>query len=353
MDITGGPGGGDGSVVQVGDWTGRLPDDRDAATRRHRRAQGLWRSEVLKWPAGPPTAPRTRARYPTLPNYLAEKHDGITAEDSGVNLMSTDARTYTKTRLPVIESLAGTALRDRLYRNVLSSQPLAFSVAGELRAHPAAAAAVFRDLTGQPVTGLATLTGVDSCVPENRRRRRGYRPLETYALDGIEAEWFPPRWAHTDDQSGFDIAACLTLEDHRRLLVSVEVKYTDKFSRKPIVWDRYAAHLEALGLDQASTAALVKSGCSQVLRQVMITDSVRRIGLVPDVDDAGRVDAAVAVVLGRGDDEKARDVAAALDDCVTMPVLFRSHEQLFDAAHAQTALRSWAKVMRERYLPTC
>jgi hypothetical protein len=103
--------------------------------------------------------------------------------------------------------------------------------------------------------------------------------LESYALNGIEAEWFPPRWAHTDDKSGFDIAACLA-SDAERVLVSIEVKYTDSFSRAPIVWSRYAQHLENLGLNEKSTAALVETGCSQVLRQALITDSVRRVGLV-------------------------------------------------------------------------
>ncbi len=127
---------------QVGDWTGRLPHDKDPATRRHRRAQGVWRSETLRWPAGAPTDTRTRGTYPTLPNYLAEEHDGSDPETEGVNLMSPAARTYARERLPVIEALDGTATRDRLYRNLLSSQPMAFSIAGEFRAHPDAAARV-------------------------------------------------------------------------------------------------------------------------------------------------------------------------------------------------------------------
>ena len=73
-----------------------------------------------------------------------------------------------------------------------------------------------------------------------------------YALHGIEAEWFPPRKFHTQDRSGFDIAALVRLADDRRMLVTIEVKYTDSFSSTKLDPDRqpYPAYLAALGLEQ-------------------------------------------------------------------------------------------------------
>jgi hypothetical protein len=259
-----------------------------------------------------------------------------------VNLMSPAARVYAKARLPVVKTLGGTAEPLRLYRNLLSSQPMAFSIAGELRAHPDAAVGTLREITKLPVTGLGVLTETGSAAAG----------LALYALDGIEAEWFPPRSAHTNDRSGFDLAACLELESGDRLLVSVEVKYTDSFSSKPVDWIYYEKHLRALGLDEAKHQELVKRGCSQVLRQVMITDSIHRNGLAPGVGEEGRVQQVLVVVLAREDDEKAKKVVTALDNAVSVPVRFWSHRDLLAAADDQPALSRWSAEMAERYLPT-
>ncbi|CAN5710465.1 hypothetical protein BH11ACT8_BH11ACT8_02460 [soil metagenome] len=154
--------------------------------------------------------------------------------------------------------------------------------------------------------------------------------------------------------SGADIAACLRLADGHRVLITVEVKYTDSFSTMPVSWGRYQEHLTALGLDETATAALVKAGCSQVLRQVMMTDSVRRRGLTSGAGAEGRVDAGMAVVLAREDDRTAQRVASVLSDAVgtTIPVRFWSHRELLDQARRIDFLRSWAEEMSARYLPT-
>lgn len=319
----------------IGDWTGLLPKE-PRSTSMHRRHQGLWRHEI-GWPCGEPRLERTRARYPTLPNLLAESHGGITAREAGVNLMSDAARTYAETRLPVLEQIGGAAEPDRLYRNLLSSQPLAFSIAGELRARPQAAAAVLANLSGLPVDGLADLAD---------EQQSGGR----YRLDGIEAEWFPPREFHTGDRSGCDIAACVRAGGER-VLITVEVKYTDSFSPKPLEWQRYEQHLVSLGLDEAATANLVRQGCSQVLRQVLITHSVVCSGLAPDSLAAGRVDRGVVAVLARHDDDRARRVVEAIDDAIDMSVQSWSIRQLLEAATEQPDLAAWSAGMRRRYVP--
>lgn len=327
------------SGVTVGDWTGRLPNE-SGARRKQRIQQGLWRVEHCRWPAGKPQKDqRVRERYPTLPNWLAEVHDGVTVEEAGLNIMSPPARSYTRARLPVLEAIDGKAEPDRLWRNLLSSQPMAFSIAGHLHHQRDEAMALMSAMTGLPVAGLTRLEAGDD-------------NLINYVLDGIEAEWFPPRTEHTGDMSGCDIACCLGLTDGRRVLVTIEVKYVDTFSARPVVWDRYEKHLTALGLDEAATAALVNAGCSQVLRQVMITDSIRRRGLATGVGPGGRVDEAVAVVLAREDDETARGVAKTLDRTVgdTVPVWFWSHRHLFDEAAMVETLSGWAREMAVRYL---
>lgn len=324
----------------VGDWVGHLPASDTTAARTHRLHQGVWRSEVARWPAGPPQKDsRVRDRYPTLPNWLAEKHAGLRATEAGINVMSPEARQYARQRLTLLSRIDGKAEADRLWRNLLSSQPLAFSIAGHLRAHPSAAVTLLGSLTGLPVGELDTLNSSSD-------------NLADYALEGIEAEWFPPRADHTGDMSGFDIATCLRLEDGRRALVSIEVKYTDSFSAKPVEWARYGPHLTALGLDQRSTAALVRSGCSQVLRQVMITDSIHRHGLTTTPDTRSRIDTTMAVVLAREDDPKAADVVTHLNEAIgaRVPVAFWSHRDLIHAAAGIDDLRDWANGMAIRYL---
>jgi hypothetical protein len=90
-----------------------------------------------------------------------------------------------------------------------------------------------------------------------------------------------------------------------------------------------------------------------VLRQVMITDSVRRLGLASSVGPSGRVDAGLAVVLAREDDRTARRVVEALDESVgvRIPVRLWSHRQLFTEAAKVKGLRAWAEAMAARYLP--
>ena len=243
--------------------------------------------------------------------------------------MSHEARSYTRDRLRVLETIDGKAETDRLWRNLLSSQPMAFSIAGHLHAHFPEAAALLSALTEMPI---ARLVG----------SRRTPKAWPAYALDGIDAEWFPPRSAHTGDMSGCDIGACLELTDGRRVLVTVEVKYTDTFSAKPVAWDRYEEHLTALGLDEVKTAALVEAGCSQVLRQVMVSDSTRRQGLAPGAGLSVSVDEAVAVVLAREDDTVAREVTETLDLAVgdIVPVRFWSHRRLIDEAAKIRGYRS-------------
>lgn len=95
---------------------------------------------MLHRPPGAPTQREARDRYGTLPNYLSAEFEGLSAEQEGLNLMSVAARTYAHSRQVELGRIYGLAQADRLWRNVLSSQPLAFGIAGELREHPEAGA---------------------------------------------------------------------------------------------------------------------------------------------------------------------------------------------------------------------
>jgi hypothetical protein len=212
---------------------------------------------------------------------------------------------------------------------MLSSQPLAFSIVGELRAHEQAALSL-----------LSRLSGVELAAFD----RIGTGPS---ALEGLQAEWAPPRREHTGDKSGFDMAAAARTADGERVLITVEVKYVDTFSPKKLEPANYREHLEALGITEP--AELVELDASQFLRSVMLTDSVRRRGLRGD----GGFDKAMAVVLCRADDASAHEVVDAVTKACSaadLTIALWTHEQFFDAAATEPALRDWARAMHQRYV---
>lgn len=132
----------------------------------------------------------------------------------------------------------------------------------------------------------------------------------------------------------------------------MEVKYVDTFSpaRLDPTSERYAAHLSGVGIGPAAAATLVDTGCSQFLRSVLLTDSVRRTG-IQGTPGGATVDHTMAVVLARGDDDTARKVVAAVGAHPTpTATAFWSHEDFFTAAARQPALAGWAQQLQRRYL---
>lgn len=296
-----------------------VPSD-DAVVARHRAHQGRWRSDELGLPPGP--GGRRRAD-----GTLALVDSMLDAEHGGRNLMSEAAVGYARERVRAVQALNGTVETDRLWRNLLSSQPLAFSVAGELRAYPKAAAAVLATLTGRPVTGFTTLDADDP-----------------YRLEGLQAEWAPDPAVALGDRSAADLAAALTLSDGRRLLVTVEVKYTEPFSRAPLRPNpRYDAALTSVGLTRADADRL-HPGCTQFLRSVLLTRTVA---------DRGACDEVLAVVLGREDDRRARAVVDTVGtEQKAVPVAYRSFPDLFGTCATHPELADWSTRMSRRYCPS-
>lgn len=260
---------------------------------------------------------------------LPAHHDGTTPEREGWNLMSDAARAYTRARVAAVRAAHGTIGDDRLWRNLLSSQPLAFSIAGELRARPADAVDVLGDLGGLTPVGFGALGDAD----------------DVYRLDGLQAEWAPAPAEALGDRSAADLAAALVLADGRSCLITVEVKYTEPFSPGPIAGDpRYAGALTALGLTDDDAVALAPSGGTQFLRSVLLTDAVRR---------RHGIDEVLAVVLGRSDDATARDVVARVGQAVPdVPTAYWSHEDFLTVCGARPALTEWADRMHRRYVGT-
>jgi hypothetical protein len=302
-----------------------VPSD-DPVTRRERRRQSDFREQVLGLPAG------ARRGVP-LGNYLREV-------DGDRNLLSPEAARYAHERAEVVRDEGGQLERTRLFTNMLSSMPLAFSVFGHLRSHRAEAAAVMGRLLDLPVTEFDRVD------------------VSGRVIDGIECEWAPQPREHLGDGSAFDAVLAAHLADGTRLLVAVETKYVDNFSRDPgPERDKrrhekdanYRGHCERFGMAGGAFDRLGEYPTRQLLRNVLLTESVRRGGSV----GGPSWDAAVTLVLARDADDGARSAVARVDsDRGSMPtrVLFRGHGDLADAADAVPGLARWAALFRRRYL---
>ena len=285
---------------------------------------------MLDLPPGDPTTPNPK--LPTVDSMLPRKHRGVVAVDAGWNLMSPAAIEYTRLRVPAVKAAKGVVEEDRLWRNMLSSQPLAFSIVGELRAHPAATLELLSEMSGLDLVGYDRITAADPA----------------WELEGLQAEWAPPPAENTDDKSGFDIAAAVRTADDRRMLISIEVKYTDSFSPAKLEPKEHRLLLDEIGIDADTTKALVGGGCSQFLRSVLLTHSVGRGGKARRAP----LDSAMAVVLCRDNDATAQKVVDLLRSAQsTVPVMLWGLGSFLDAAARRPELADWADTVHARYLP--
>ncbi|MGY1690348.1 PGN_0703 family putative restriction endonuclease [Geodermatophilus sp. SYSU D01105] len=291
-------------------------------TRRERQRQSDYRQHVLRLPAG------TDRRGRLLGNYLPPDHWRS-------NFLSREAAEYAKARAgDVVHREGGQLDKDRLFTNMLSSMPLAFSVFGHLRAHRDAAVHVLSDLLDVDIAEL---------VPVR---------VGTRTIDGIECEWAPDRREHLDDRSAFDAVVSARLADGRSLLVAVETKYVDSFSRdprNPRADEEYDRFCRDFGMADGAFQRLSGHATRQLLRNVLLTESIRRGGTT----GAPVFDAAVTVVLARDDDQSARGAVTALDrdrGAMRTTVRFTGHEELASAADRVPEVSRWSQAFRERYL---
>ncbi len=300
------------------DITSVASDDR--ITRRERQRQSEYREHVLRLPAG-------RRGDRVLGNYLSP-------EEWRSNFLSREAADYAEARADEVQCEGGQLETTRLFTNMLSSMPLAFSVFGHLRAHRTAAVRLLSDLLALDVAELVPV-------------RVGSRDI-----DGIECEWAPDRREHLDDRTAFDAVVSARLGDGRSVLVAVETKYVDSFSRDPNrerTDAKYRGHCEEFGMADGAYDRLREHATRQLLRNVLLTESVRRGGSTgtPVFDEA------VTVVLARDDDAPALAAVEAVGaDRGTMctDVRFIGHGQLATAAERNADLGDWAGRFRQRYV---
>lgn len=296
-------------------WDERLAyeGDRSQRIRDYRRLQSRWREVELKLPPGSYTdrSGRIRLLGSRLPATAGLEHQ----------LLSSEAVTYAQSRLEEIKREGGKAEAARLGLNLLSSQPLCFSVFGHLDSHRDAGARVLNNVLPWPVHAIETVL-VEHAPRAAAIRLGNGRP----------------------DKTAFD--AMLVLEsDSRSLLVGVETKYTEPFSRRQYEKDSYTMLTEGLGSwFHPGTAAIASAPVTNQLW--------RNLLLAQESTWDGDYDGCV-VVLSAATDRGATRAVEALRSRLKDPDARLAHvllEDLMDAAAAEPSLRSWAGRFQWRYL---
>ena len=218
------------SVLQ---FLGTIPNET-GLRRRARFHQGWWRAFILNEPEGA--------------NPVREKENVCNTirggEASGKNFLTPDAIwAIEETKLERKEYEAGLFNEDRLFNNLLSSQPLAFNFFGPLKRDPGLAKA----LLGVFIPRITKVTGV--------------------------LFEFAPKENYSGDHSAFDVAIEFELGTKKGLL-GLECKYTDTFSEKEYSKDSYRKIFDSSPNFLQPYEAYVSSRFNQLFRGQLIGESL-------------------------------------------------------------------------------
>jgi len=224
---------------QVLDLIGNLPAE-SGFIKKMRFHQSWWRVFVLseeqgQWP---------KSKDP-------EKRIGSTilnGQDSGKNFLTKNALAAVhQTQQERKEKEFGMMEPDRLFNNLLSSQPLCFNFFGELK------------------TDLELAADVIQCFyPEVTR---------------VTNVWFEyaPLGRYTQDNSAFDITIELEIGDRRGLL-GMECKFTEPFSQKEYDKPAYLEIFQKSDVFKEEYAAYVSSRYNQLFRNQLMAEAMVQEG---------------------------------------------------------------------------
>jgi hypothetical protein len=169
----------------------------NAFQRRARLLQALWR-EARALPVG-----ERRAGVP-----LGSRLPKSFAKESGANLMTEAGREAARREVAAMRAGSGQKIdEDRLWANLLSSQPLAFNLFGELALDLELATRVFRRLWPDRVAAVTKI-----CFE--------YSPGRSSA-------------AYTADRTAFDVYVEHDTNEGGRGFIGIEVKYHEALTDEP------------------------------------------------------------------------------------------------------------------------
>lgn len=202
--------------------------------KRMRLHQGWWRTNVLGEEPGLHPKINTENICNTISNGNVSKKNFLTG-----NAVLSVEQTLSDRK----EQEAGFMEQDRLFNNLLSSQPLCFNFFGELNA--------------DKEFGLSVLKCFYPNLTKLRRVIFEYAPIENY----------------TKDNSAFDIA--FEVEENDKMgLIGWECKYTDTFSATEYDKRSYRELFKNSGLFIGDFDTLKKSETNQLFRNQLIAEGL-------------------------------------------------------------------------------
>lgn len=202
--------------------------------KRMRLHQGWWRTNVLGEEPGLHPKIDTERICNTISNGNVSKKNFLTS-----NTISSVEQTLSDRK----EQEAGLMEQDRLFNNLLSSQPLCFNFFGELDAD--------KDF------GLSVLQSFYTNLTKLRRVIFEYAPIENY----------------TKDNSAFDIA--FEVEQNDKVgLIGWECKYTDSFSATEYDKPSYRELFKNSSSFIGDFDILKKSKTNQLFRNQLIAEGL-------------------------------------------------------------------------------
>jgi hypothetical protein len=277
--------------------------------RRARLLQALWREE-RRLPMG--------ERRPGFP--LGSRLPTTIAKHEGANLLTEAARKAARDELKKAKEGSGQKIEeDRLWANLLSSQPLAFSLFADLAQDLAVASRVFRRLW----------------------------PERIAAVTEIGFEYSPGRGLakYTADRTAFDVYVLHTTPGGGRGFVGIEVKYHEALTDEPAKhrsrYDQLTA--EMLCFKPECVAALRRKPLEQIWRDHMLAGSML-------LDTDAGWETGLYVFLYPKDNEACRAAVQLYGEHLTIPHTFEALtlEAVVDVIEAETAA-TWIRDLRGRY----
>lgn len=225
----------------------------------------------------------------------------------------------------------GIASRDRLFRNLLSSQPMAFNIFGYLKWQPQALLTWVRSL------GI----GADEIVD-------------------VRIEWAPPKKAHFDGGSAFDAAIFYRSDrcDEGVGLIGVECKYQEDLAQqslpasgqlnKYLEWTRKSDYWRPGAGDRLCNKSLVQLCLNTLLAQSCVAK-----GEEADFEGGAlRICEATVVMMPLAADRKALEATAAVRSQLVEPeqwLRWSPYEAVIDAVADHREVAEWAAWIRTRY----
>jgi len=217
---------------------GAIPTSEYGFKKRMRLHQGWWRAFVLGENEGEHPMDSQR----TVCNTILE------GEQSKKNFLSpVTAQIVEQTLKERCDEDSGIIQEDRLYNNLLSSQPLCFNFFSELKSDCDIALKIMSNLG--------------------------------FVIDAVEDVIFEyaPAANYTNDNSAFDIALEVT-RDGRKGLVGLECKYTDTFSTKEYDRPAYRAIFEKTDVFIEDYEKYKVSEFNQLFRNQLIAEAIKQNG---------------------------------------------------------------------------